>query len=399
MCRYTKNPRILSNLGRAGSLGGGSFTASEVDKEATAGSLNRMKTQNSLERRPTLPTPSSACSRRQFLSSATSAAALLAGGGLLATGLAQAAETAKLARPRIGCLSWNFHPLSVGANPEQAIDIIGELGFEGIELIVCARADIKNYWTDAKLDQLKQQLQRNKLVVSQFVLFQPVVEGLTSLKTAERQQSLDYFETGCRLGQKLGAPMLNIVAPWARELGQGQGYIPRYYEISKPKEGQKYSIKIDPSFNYDEVWQQWVSTVRALLARVKAHGLKLSIEHHTHCLIEDANAFLRLWDAIRDPDLGYNLDAGWTLLQREYPPVAIHKVGRRLMNMHLRDIDGLMRTFVPAGDGVMDFQGIADALKLTGFTGFLSLEQDRFRDADMKTVCARYLDLMKKCLG
>ena len=343
----------------------------------------------------------SACSRRQFLAGTAASAALLAAGGLLPAGAAPAAEPSPSpsARPRIGCLSWNFHSLSAGANPEPAIDIIGELGFEGVELIVCARADLQTYWTDAKVDQLKKQLERNKLVVSQFVLFQPVVEGLTSLKTSERQQSLDYFDTGCRLGKSLGAPMMNIVAPWAREIGQGQGYIPRYYDIAKPKEDQKYRLKIDPSFDYTAVWQQWVATVRSLVERVKAHGLKLSIEHHTHCLVEDANAFLRLADAIPDPALGYNLDTGWTQLQREYPPLAIHKVGRRLMNLHIRDIDGPMRSFPPVGEGVMDFEGIGAALQRVNFSGFLSIEQDGHRGPEMKEICARYLALMKRCLG
>ncbi|MBI5383083.1 MAG: sugar phosphate isomerase/epimerase [Verrucomicrobia bacterium] len=338
-------------------------------------------------------------SRRQFLTQAAAASALVASGAL--SPLAHAAEPAstKPTRPRIGCLSWNFHSLRAGENPEPAIDIIGGLGFEAIELIVCARDDIQNYWTDAKVDQLKKQLEKNKLEVSQFVLFQPVVEGLSSLDAAERRQSLDYFDIGCRLGKKFGAPLVNIVAPWARELGKGQGYIPRFYEISKPREGQKYHINIAATLDYDRVWEQWITTVKALLERVKAHGLKLSIEHHTHCLIEDANAFLRLCDAVRDPDLGYNLDAGWTLLQREYPPVAIYKVGKRLVNLHMRDIDGMMRSFVPAGEGVMDFQAIADALKAIGFHGCLSLEQDRHQGMDMKAVCARYLELMKKCLG
>jgi sugar phosphate isomerase/epimerase len=336
--------------------------------------------------------------RREFLSRTCLAAGALAGAGL-PVAAASVDSAPRPVQPRVGCLSWNFHPLSAGANPEEAIDIIGSLGFEGIELIICARDDVRNYWTDSKVDQLKKQLEKNRLAVSQFVLFQPVVEDLTSLNASERERSLDYFQTGCRIGRKLGAPLVNIVAPWARELGRGQGYIPRYYEISRPKEGQKYRINVAPGFDYDQVWRQWVETVKALLARAKAEGLALSIEHHTHCLIEDANAFLRLSDAIPDPALGYNLDAGWTLLQREYPPVAVHKVGRRLRNLHMRDIDGQMRSFVPAGEGVMDFQGIADALKQTGFQGFLSLEQDGRQGMDMKAVCARYLALMKECLG
>lgn len=325
----------------------------------------------------------------------------MAGASLPFSAALHAAETgsAKPRRPRIGCLSWNFHSLSAGANPEPAIDLIGGMGFEAIELIICHPNDIASYWTDAKVDQLKQQLERNKLVVSQFAMFQPVVEGLSSLKTSERERSFDRFATGCRIAARLGAPLVNIVAPWARELSKpGNGYLPRFYDLSKPREGEKYRFEIAPGFNFEEVWQQWVGTVRALLERAKAHQLKFSLEHHTHCLIEDANAFLRLWDNIRDPDLGYNLDTGWTLLQREYPPVAIHKVGKRLVNLHVRDIDGLMRSFVPVGTGVMDFQGMGEALKKIGFQGALSIEQDRFQGMDMKEVCVRYLELMKKCL-
>ncbi len=337
--------------------------------------------------------------RRDFLARAAAAAGALVVGGPGTEAAAADTPTARAGRPRIGCLSWNFHSLSAGASPEKAIDIIGELGFEGIELIVCARDDLKSYWTDAKVEQLKQQLERNKLAVSQFALFQPAVEGLSSLKTEERQRSLEAFEQGCRLARQLGSPLVNIVAPWARELGTGQGYLPRYYELSKPGPDQKYRINIAAGFDYDEVWQQWVGTVKALVERAKAQGLRFSLEHHTHCLVEDANAFLRLSDAVRDPALGYNLDTGWTLLQREYPPVAIYKVGKRLFNLHMRDIDGQMRSFVPIGDGVMDFQGIADALKQTGFQGCLSIEQDGHRGMDMKAVCARYLELMKKCLA
>ncbi len=114
-------------------------------------------------------------------------------------------------------------------------------------------------------------------------------------------------------------------------------------------------------------------------------------------MIHDATAFLRLWDAIRDPALGFNLDIGWAMLQREYPPVAIHRTKDHLMNLHARDIDGLMREFVHVGDGVMDFQAVAEALKAIGFQGFLCIEQDK-HPGDMEATCGRYLAMMKECL-
>lgn len=331
-------------------------------------------------------------SRRQFLQTA----AIAASGPSLSTTAAEPPSRPQ-GNPKVGCLSWCFHDLSPAADPEPALDVIGELGFDGVELIVTARRDLKEFWTDARIDRLSQKLRRNKLRVSQFVLFQPVVEDLSSTDRSARGQALDYFEAGCRIGKKLDAPIINIVAPWARELKGPTEYLPRYYEIENPKPGQKYHIDIAEEFDWDRVWNAYVETTKACLSRAKAHGLKFSIEQHTHCLVPDAASFLRLWDQIRDDDLGYNLDAGWTLLQREYPPLAIHKVGRHLMNVHMRDIDGVMRLFPPFGRGVMDIEAIVTALKQVGFNGFASIEQDQHPgDPDIRETCREYLRIMRK---
>ncbi len=327
-------------------------------------------------------------SRREFLQTAAVAAAAPA---------LSAAEPAKAAKIKVGCLSWCFHTFAAGSDPEPAIDTIGQMGFDGVELILLARDDVKNFWTDAKIDALRRKLESHKLAVSQFVIFQPVVEGLTSLDADERKRNLDYFEAGCKIGKKFGAPMVNIVAPWARELKRGN-YLPRYYDIEKPKPDEKFTIDVAPEFDWDKVWDAYVATTKACLERAKANGMKLTIEHHTHCLVPDAVSFLRLWERVGSPDLGYNLDTGWTLLQREYPPVAIEKTKRQLMNVHVRDIDGLMRKFVHFGEGVMDFKAVADALKKVGYSGYVSIEQDK-HPGDMKATCARFLRTMRELIG
>ena len=63
-------------------------------------------------------------------------------------------------RAKIGSVSWNFHSLGPGAHPEEAIDIIGSLGFEGIELIANSRMDVDEYWTDATIDRIRKQLEQ-----------------------------------------------------------------------------------------------------------------------------------------------------------------------------------------------------------------------------------------------
>jgi len=334
-------------------------------------------------------------SRRQFLHTTALGAAAL-------PFMLDAAEPAsgKPGTIKVGCLSWCFHGLGPTADPEPAIDIIGELGFDGIELIVTARKDLQTFWTDARIDHLKQKLDGHKLRVSQFAMFQPVVEGLGSLQRDLRDQALDYFESGCRIARKFESPLINIVAPWALELSGPTAYLPRYYEVANPKPGEKFHINIANSFDWERVWNGFVETTRACLARAKAQGLKFSIENHTHTLIPESDAFLRLADAIHDSDLGCNLDVGWAMLQKEYPPVAIHKLNGRLLNLHMRDIDGMMRLFPPMGDGVMDCQAIVAALKQVGFNGFASLEQDTHPgDPDMRVICRRYLQMMREYLG
>jgi sugar phosphate isomerase/epimerase len=338
-------------------------------------------------------TPSS-LNRRRFLGTAALAAA--------APFLTRSAEPAsgRSGPIQVGCVSWCFHDLSPAADPGAAIDIIGELGFDGIELIATSRGDFKTFWSDERVDRLRLQLERKKLRVSQFAMFQPVVEDLSSARRDERERALDHFESGCRLAARFDAPIVNIVAPWARELTGPTTYLPRYYEVEGGGPGKKFHIDIAEGFDWDQIWSGFVETVRGCVSRARAHGVEFSIENHTHTLLPDSGSLLRLWDAIRDPALGFNLDAGWIQLEREYPPVAIHKLKGHLLNLHLRDIDGLMHSFPPVGQGVMDFPALVQALKRTGYRGFVSLEQDGHPgDPDMRETCRQYLRLMRECLG
>ncbi len=344
------------------------------------------------------------CTRRDFVKLTAGTVLATAAGGAWAAEEPVLSRPPAAARPRISSVSWNFHNLGAGnTRPDQAIEQIGGMGFEGIELILTGRAEIAAYWTDATIDKIRKRLDFYKLQVPQFAMFQPVVEELTSSSADEREKALDRFEAGCRIAVKLGAPIVNIVAPWARQLSApGHGYLPRYNDVPNAKPGAKFHIEIAPGFDWDQLWGTFVTTVKGCLQRAKTHGLRFSIENHTHTMMPETNAFLRLCDAVADPAFGLNLDVGWMALEREYPPVAIHKAGKRLMNVHMRDIDGLMRTFVHFGQGVMDVQAIAQALKAVRFQGFLSLEQDgQPGDAPdaMQATCKRYLAMMKESLA
>src|SRR5207248_9926929 len=79
---------------------------------------------------------------------------------------------------------------------------------------------------------------------------------------------------------------------------------------------------------------------------------------------------------------------------RSSTPAALTTATSSLSLHDALPIYGLMREFVNVGEGVMDFEAIAEALKAIGFQGFLSIEQDK-HPGDMKATCRRYLEMMK----
>lgn len=343
-----------------------------------------------------------ALTRRTLIQSAAAAAGAVGVAGTVGVpSTARAADSeppAGKGKMKVGCLSWCFHSFAGGVDPTEAVDTVGRLGFDGIELIVNAREDMKTVWAGESLDRIRSRLDKNKLQVSQFVLFQPVVPGLASPDKKVRDENIDVFEAGCRIAARLNAPIINIVAPWPTGYGSEHGYLPRFYEMHNPGPNDKFHIGIADGFEWSKVWNEFVETTRECVRRAGSLGLKMTIEHHTHCLVHDATAFMSLCEAVREPKLGYNLDAGWTLSQREYPPLAIRKVGSRLMNVHMRDIDGQMRRFPPFGTGVMDHQAIVEACRKINFSGFFSIEQDK-GDFDMLETCKRYLRIMREDIG
>jgi len=335
-------------------------------------------------------------SRRGFLKVVAAASLFTAGLGR-AVGETAAPRTPKAGKMKVGCVSWNFR--AIGAEPlmEEPIQLVGEMGFDGIELIVSRAEEFETYWKEPVLSQLRKKLDQYHLEVSQFVLFQQAVAGLSSLKDDERNGSLKVFEKGCKVAAALRAPMINMVAPWARELKGPREYLPRYFAVTESAPGVKYHVDIAEGFDFGAVWERFVRTMKEATEMAKAQGIRFSVENHTHTLVPEAMAFRLLWDKVRDPALGMNLDIGWLQLQREFPPLGVHQAGNHLLNVHIRDIDGVGLRFVGIGEGVMDFPGVIKALKHIGYSGYLTIEQDGV--PDMKGVLARGRDLLRKLTG
>jgi len=297
----------------------------------------------------------------------------------------------------VGCVSWCFRGLEAGADPAEAIRTMGELGCETTSLILNAREDIGSFWTDARIAQIRTLLESSPVTVCQFVL------SARCGGAHEHGPGRAPSEPGVLRGGVPDRPAPGRAhrghrgaLAWIAEPAR-RGLPAAALGPAKPRPGAKFRMETALGFDWERVWTLWVETVRECLKRAGRRGLRLSMEHHAHTMVPDSASFLRLWDAVREQGLGCSLDTGWIPAQSEYAPVATHKIGRRLMRVDARDIDGPMRAFVHVGEGVMDFEGVARALKAVGFRGGITLEQDKI-PGDMRASVKRFVAMMKGCL-
>jgi sugar phosphate isomerase/epimerase len=76
----------------------------------------------------------------------------------------------------------------------------------------------------------------------------------------------------------------------------------------------------------------------------------------------------------RLPDFKLGPDIGWLAKAGVDPVQFVKQYGKQMVYMHLRDLDKNGEWTEIPGHGVIDFKGVADALKETRFSGEMAIE-------------------------
>ncbi|MFB9279246.1 sugar phosphate isomerase/epimerase family protein [Cohnella cellulosilytica] len=313
---------------------------------------------------------------------------------------------------KLGCAAWTL--MDDFAPPyEDIIRKVGELGFDGIELMLRNETDIREYWTPGTIAALKERLAEQGLTLTQLVMFQNLTGGLASLDAAEKSASIAHFRAGCGIARQLGAEFISIVAPWPETITSSTLTLPEYFYLNVPdarlpgmedrslpedwRFETKYRISLPEPFDWAVYWENFVDSVKQLAAIAEEYGLKVTIENRNHTMAPHTDSLLRLFDRIPSANLGANLNTGQSFLQRECLAWSVHKYEDKLFHIHAVDGDGLACYNLPAGDGTIDFEGIVVALKELNYDGFISLEW--LNDADAEKNAKRSLAYLRELLG
>jgi sugar phosphate isomerase/epimerase len=126
---------------------------------------------------------------------------------------------------------------------------------------------------------------------------------------------------------------------------------------------------------------------------VKEYDIRIAIHNHGP---EDKlwHSPLDVLKAVKnmDPRIGCCIDVGHTVRAGTDVVQAIHEVGPRLFDVHMKDLTNFQskESQVAVGDGIMPVRGIFEALIKTRYKGFVDLEYEVHADDPMPGVIASF---------
>lgn len=149
----------------------------------------------------------------------------------------------------------------------------------------------------------------------------------------------------------------------------------------------------------DAQWKEAVATLHAAARALRDRlGMRVVVHHHAGTFLETPAEVDRLL-AETDPDLvNLLLDTGHATFGGDDAVDVVHRHGRRIRYLHLKDVraDELARVrsedvpmaeawargvFCPLGAGVVDFPRLVESLRGQDYSGWLIVEQDVVPDA------------------
>jgi sugar phosphate isomerase/epimerase len=126
---------------------------------------------------------------------------------------------------------------------------------------------------------------------------------------------------------------------------------------------------------------------------VKEYDIRIAIHNHGP---EDKlwHSPLDVWKAVKglDPRIGCCIDVGHTVRAGTDVVEAIHAVGARVFNVHMKDLTNFQskESQVAVGEGIMPLKKIFGALSAIKYKGFVDLEYEVHPDDPMPGVIASF---------
>jgi sugar phosphate isomerase/epimerase len=127
-------------------------------------------------------------------------------------------------------------------------------------------------------------------------------------------------------------------------------------------------------------FRPYVEALQELVPVLEGTGVRLALENHHGFLVECAEDYERIFEAIDHPLVGITLDSGHFVASRVDPVAFVDRFGAKVLHVHAKDQIG--EQCVRLGEGDARLPELVAALSAHGYSGFLTVELELPPEAD-----------------
>jgi sugar phosphate isomerase/epimerase len=247
---------------------------------------------------------------------------------------------------------------------------VAELGYEGLEMAPFTLAPRITDVTPARRRELRQQAEACGLRIIGLHWLLAKTEGLhlTSPHEEVRQRTADYLVELARCTRDLGGDLMILGSPAQR--------------------------RIPPNATHADAADYAVNTLRRALDGIAATGVKLCLEPLAPPeadFINSCEDAVRILERLSHPSFTLHLDVKAMSAEKQPTPEVIRAFGARAAHFHANDPNRR-----GPGFGETDFVPIFQALKDSGYAGWVSVEVFDY-SPDPETIARESMRYMKAC--
>jgi len=239
----------------------------------------------------------------------------------------------------------------------DAVERIGSLGYEAVELLADAPHLYADTVTESDLTRLRRSLEKAKLQVANInantavgyygrTFWEPLFEpSLANLDSAARRWRVDYSKKCIDMARILEAPCISITS-------------------GRPVPGAL------PAQSMDLLRE----SLRELLEYAAERSVKIGIEYEPGLLVERCEELMAILSHVNSAHLGANLDLGHSHVVGEDPETVIRDLGEQIFHVHMEDIEARKHYHLIPGTGDLDFDYLFELLRAHRYEGFDTVE-------------------------
>ena len=236
----------------------------------------------------------------------------------------------------------------------DAIRMIAEIGYEGIELLCDSPHAYPPIFQDKEIHSFKNQIAKFRLVISNLNAF--TLYSISDVyhpswiedDKVSRELRITHTINCIKLAKKIGAKNLST-------------------EPGGPVMGRKTNMKY-----LEKLFMEGLNRVVPI---AEEENIKILIEPEPNLLLENSNQFLNFIENLSTDNVGLNFDIGHFYCVGEDPTEIIYKLSEYIEHFHLADIaSNRIHNHLIPGEGSINFRSVFRAIEGIGYKGFVTVE-------------------------